>query len=404
MDGEGVLNFIATPPQVGEPAPFFTAATDSNDRYSLEVAAGRWIVLMAFGTLAEPAAARAFTEVVARRALFNDRDAAFFGVSVDPADRLQRGLANSEPGLRFFWDFDCRVSRLYGVADAQHLRPSLFLIDPAFRIAMAEPIESAGAVLDRLEAALKAAPGEAETQVAPVLTLPRILEPEVCAALIACYRAGDPSASGFAKDVDGYTIQQVDPFLKRRTDVTIEDEALIEDLRLRLETRLFPMVKRAFGWQAKHIERYLICRYGAEDRGFFSRHRDDVTAGSAHRKFAVSINLNEDFEGGDLRFPEFGPRTYRPPMGGATVFGCNLLHEATPVTRGERFVYVPFLYDAEGARIRRANLARVAIGAQENRHMRRARAVERPKPAGLRASAPGSGSSDGLPPAPQDRA
>lgn len=372
MDGVGVPNRAAAPPQVGEPAPFFTAATDNNDRYSLEVAAGRWIVLMAFGTLAEPASARAFTEIVARRNLFNDFDAAFFGISVDPADRLQRGLANSEPGLRFFWDFDCRVSRLYGVADAEHLRPTVFLIDPSFRIAMAEPVESTGAVLDRLTAALMDAPREVEQQVAPVLTLPRILEPELCAALIEHYRAGDQTQSGFAKDVDGRTVLEVDPFFKRRTDVTIEDEALVDELRQRLENRLFPMLKRAFGWQAKYIERYLICRYGAEDQGFFSRHRDDVTVGTAHRKFAVSLNLNDDFEGGDLRFPEFGPRTYRPPVGGATVFGCNLLHEATPVTRGERFVFVPFLYDEEGARTRRANLARVALGPQENRRTRRA--------------------------------
>jgi hypothetical protein len=42
------------------------------------------------------------------------------------------------------------------------------------------------------------------------------------------------------------------------------------------------------------------------------------------------------------------------------------------VTRGERFVFVPFLYDEEGARIRRANLSRVAMGPQENRRTRRA--------------------------------
>ena len=48
------------------------------------------------------------------------------------------------------------------------------------------------------------------------------------------------------------------------------------------------------------------------------------------------------------------------------MFACGLLHEATPVTKGERFVFVPFLYDAEGARLRRKNLAKVAIdnGAQ----------------------------------------
>ena len=37
------------------------------------------------------------------------------------------------------------------------------------------------------------------------------------------------------------------------------------------------------------------------------------------------------------------------------VFSCSLLHEATPVTRGERYGFLPFLYDDEGARIREEN-------------------------------------------------
>lgn len=37
------------------------------------------------------------------------------------------------------------------------------------------------------------------------------------------------------------------------------------------------------------------------------------------------------------------------------VFSCSLLHEATPVTRGERFAFLPFLYDDEGAKLRAAN-------------------------------------------------
>jgi peroxiredoxin/predicted 2-oxoglutarate/Fe(II)-dependent dioxygenase YbiX len=349
-------------PDVGEPAPFFTAATENVDRYAIDVVAGRWIVLMMFGTLSAAVSRQALTTAMTKRALLNDWDAAFFGVSSDPADRTLRGLANSEPGVRFFWDLDCAISRLYGVADAHYnLVPAIFLIDPGFRIAMAEPIERTAAVMERLEGELRDAPALADSPVAPVLTLPRILEPELCTALVAYFRLGCPNASGVASDVDGSTVDRVNSMLKRRSDVTIEDEGLISAVRTRLETRLFPMIKRAFGWQATHIERYLICRYAAEDLGFFSQHRDDATAGTAHRKFAVSLNLNaEDYEGGDLRFPEFGPRIYRPPTGGATVFCCSLLHEATPVTKGERFVVVPFLYDDEGARLRHANLSRVA--------------------------------------------
>ena len=77
----------------------------------------------------------------------------------------------------------------------------------------------------------------------------------------------------------------------------------------------------------------------------------------AHRRFAVSVNLNTgEFEGGNLCFPEFGRATYCPPVGGAIVFSCSLLHEATPVTSGQRFVFLPFLYDEEAAKIRQENL------------------------------------------------
>jgi hypothetical protein len=48
----------------------------------------------------------------------------------------------------------------------------------------------------------------------------------------------------------------------------------------------------------------------------------------------VTINLNaEEYDGGDLRLPEFGRQAYRAPTGGAVVFSCSLLHEALPVTR-----------------------------------------------------------------------
>ena len=69
----------------------------------------------------------------------------------------------------------------------------------------------------------------------------------------------------------------------------------------------------------------------------------------------MTINLNGDFDGGELRFPEFGTRTYRAPPGGAVVFGCGLLHEATPVTRGRRYAFLPFLYDDAAAAQREAN-------------------------------------------------
>tara|TARA_B100000408_G_scaffold123993_1_gene105073 strand:- start:348 stop:731 length:384 start_codon:yes stop_codon:yes gene_type:complete len=119
-------------------------------------------------------------------------------------------------------------------------------------------------------------------------------------------------------------------------------------------------MERAFQFRATRIERYLVACYEA-GAGHFRPHRDNTTHGTAHRRFAVTINLNAgEYDGGDLRFPEFGQRTYRAPTGGAVVFSCSLLHEATPVTSGRRDAFLPFLYDEAARKVRDANLDKLA--------------------------------------------
>ena len=59
----------------------------------------------------------------------------------------------------------------------------------------------------------------------------------------------------------------------------------------------------------------------------------------------MSVNLNtEEYEGGHLVFPEYGNDGYRPATGEALVFCCSLLHEARPVSKGNRYVQLAFLY------------------------------------------------------------
>jgi peroxiredoxin/predicted 2-oxoglutarate/Fe(II)-dependent dioxygenase YbiX len=341
-------------PRFGELAPAFIAATDANPQFQSLSLGGQWVVLMFFSTLSQPRSREAMSQVLARRALFDDARALFFGVSTDPADRDQRGLKASLPGVRYFWDFDQAVSRLHGLVSETGFKPLVFLIDPGRRIAAAAPITHVERLLDQLEAELRAQESEYG---APVLTAPRVLEPAFCEALIELYeRAGGGSESGFMREVNGLTVPVNDHGLKRRRDLHIpEDDPLHAGLRSRLASRLLPQIQNAFFWRATRIERYIVARYAADEQGFFAPHRDNTTSGTAHRRFAVTINLNDDFDGGELRFPEFGRRTYRPPLGGATVFSCTLLHEATPVTRGVRFATLPFLYDDAGAAIREAN-------------------------------------------------
>jgi predicted 2-oxoglutarate/Fe(II)-dependent dioxygenase YbiX len=147
-------------------------------------------------------------------------------------------------------------------------------------------------------------------------------------------------------DVGGRTTLRTDHAVKRRLDFPIEDPAVRAAVRERLERRLFPAIQRAFQFTATRLERYLVSCYDAATGGHFQAHRDDTARGTAHRRFAVTLNLNHGaYEGGELRFPEFGSRTYAAPTGGAIVFSCALMHEATVVRAGRRYAFLPFLYD-----------------------------------------------------------
>ena len=64
----------------------------------------------------------------------------------------------------------------------------------------------------------------------------------------------------------------------------------------------------------------------------------------------MSLNLNDDYSGGELRFTEFGDDRYRPAAGDAVIFSCAHLHEVIPVTRGKRFALLTFLYDETARR------------------------------------------------------
>ncbi len=354
----------------GDWAPMFRARTAANAQYAFHTVAGRYVILSFLGSLGEPAMAQAAAHVRERhRAWLDDEHASFFAVSADPADESEHRLADALPGIRVFWDFDGAVSRLYGRvgegAAGKTLRyaPQTFVLDPMLRVLAAIPIDAAhDARLDAVIAGLPAVPAHAGVALtAPVLMLPRIFEVDFCRRLIALYETDGGHVSGFMRDVEGQTRLLHDPRHKKRRDFVVEDEATQQQIRARLTRRLVPGLANAFQFAATRVERYLVACYEEADRGFFGRHRDNTTKGTAHRRFAVTINLNaEDHDGGELVFPEFGPKTYKPPTGGAVVFSCSLLHEARPVTRGRRFAFLPFLYDNAAAQIRAQNRQFVA--------------------------------------------
>ena len=353
--------------QPGDSAPGFVQRSIANPRYAFESTAGRYLVLCFYGSAGDAHAQAAVKAARERPDLFDDSMASFFGVSIDPEDEAEKRVVNQMPGYRHFWDFDLLVSKLYGVIP-RDVQPVLgefplsrqwVIIDPTMRVIDVIPfrdnygdLTEVFAILDRLPPPACFAGPEL---MAPILYLPRVFEPELCQHLIGLYEAQGGQESGFMREVGGRTVGITDPKFKRRKDHYLSDRELIEALQKRFIRRVMPEITKVHQFKVTRMERYVVSCYEAEDGGHFSAHRDNTTKGTAHRRFAVSVNLNDDFDGGEVNFPEYGPRSFKAPPGGAVVFSCSLLHRVSKVTRGRRFAFLPFLYDDAAARIRKEN-------------------------------------------------
>ncbi len=238
------------------------------------------------------------------------------------------------------------------------------VISPRGRLAFASAAE------DALEAALATLP-EASPPAplrrggAPVLLIPDILEPDFIHALLDHWDKGEKAADRVASASDHAGVGMV-AGIKRRADVFLDDRALYEGFHRRIERRVLPELWRAFRFRAASFEAPRIGCYDAAVAGAFGAHRDNRTPFTAHRRFAMSLNLNTGaYDGGRLRFGEFGPEEYEPEAGGAAVFCCDMLHEALPVTAGRRFAIFTFFTDAEGAQQERRLMAEAAARGQK---------------------------------------
>ena len=348
---------------VGDPAPLFALPTHSTHPFQFGAAAGRLVILSFIGEGRRGALAGLHSELRRLRSAFDDEHFCFFGVSMDAADFAPGGLIEELPGIRWFHDVDGAVSRLYGAIHSEGgqpgtYRPFSLLLDQRLRVLARIPLSSDStaphlarllAVGHSLPSPLAAAPAQSQ---APALLVPRVFEPGFCDQLVRYYEEKGSEDSGFMRDQGGKTVGVYDYGTKRRRDCTVEDETLRQQCMVRIHRRLVPEIKRAFQFDATRMERYIVACYEGQHGGHFKAHRDNTTISTSHRRFAVSLNLNGDYEGGEIWFPEYGRQLFRPAPGEAIVFSCSMLHEATPVRSGTRYVFLPFLYDDAAAVLR----------------------------------------------------
>jgi hypothetical protein len=181
----------------------------------------------------------------------------------------------------------------------------------------------------------------------PVLLTPGVFSRDDCARLINTFETQGQVfvPPGPAMDYKGgadYKMRIPEHMREDRIDHFFFEKSTLALLGNRLN-RVLPEIVKAFHYRVTKYEALRMACYQGKRGGYSHGHRDNVPP-YLYRRFAMSINLNtEDFEGGELRFPEFGDQRYRPESGTAIVFSSSLLHEAMHVTAGRRFVFLAFL-------------------------------------------------------------
>jgi predicted 2-oxoglutarate/Fe(II)-dependent dioxygenase YbiX len=260
-------------------------------------------------------------------------------------------LAGHDLRFPLLQDPDGRAAGAYRTGGA----PTAFLLDPNLRVRATLPFADGARVaadVAKLVAELvwdDRRPREITTQ-APLLVVPDVLDPERCAELIAVWEQQGHSQTGVETARGGGRAEQLNVQLKRRRDHVVQDPQRSRELASRIGRRVLPELSKAFAYRASRFEGFKIACYQASDGGFFSAHRDNLSPATAHRRFALTLNLNDGYQGGQLRFPEYGPERYRPAAGAGLLFSCSHLHEVLAVTAGRRFVLLSFLFGEQAPR------------------------------------------------------
>jgi peroxiredoxin len=344
---------------LGDPVPWFSAPLVGEGAFNLQVAAGRWIVLAFLGSPANPRVQEELTALLQEAKLFHEDRIVFYGVLTAPPREIAHYTALNTSAISFIADYDGAVSRAFGAAEM----PRTVVLDPMLRAITDIPWDYAAGHAQSVRSVLQSLPPVDDAAgvplYAPVLVVPRVLDFQLCDFLVDFYEKLGGQDSGFLLDSAGKTATVVDYRLKRRNDLSVVHPDVREAIRSQIVRRLLPPIERFFQFSATRMDRYIVACYDAALGGHFHRHRDNVNAGAQHRRFAVTINLNHDYDGCDLTFPEFGSRSYRAPHGGAVVFSCGALHQVTPVTRGQRYAFLAFLYGEADAALREKNNANI---------------------------------------------
>lgn len=344
-------------PKTGDRMPMFILPDQDGQPRALDLYAGQPVALFFIPAQNEEYVQRFFAQMKTREKDSPQKLWQLFVLDAEPV-KLQEIRKKYDVPHALWADAQRSLLRSFALVNAQNeTRPAALLLDARLRVVQAwADVNPASLVNQTVAAAEELLATQAETKPclasahAPVLMIPGVLTPELRQRCLESFRTGrtfDGTVGAGGGGQKGYR-----PNAKLRTDHVIEGE-LLEMLDAQMARVVFPEIMRAFGYDISFRERYKVGRYSAEKEGFFAGHRDNFEPGLGYRRLAMSLALNDDYEGGGLRFSEYGNDLYKPDAGDAIVFSSALMHEVEKVRKGDRYVLVGHFFCKEDEAYRR---------------------------------------------------
>ena len=287
---------------------------------------GRYGVIAILGSADNPAALDALQALEGRRRFVDSGKAAFFAAVPEPASAVE--LAKQFPSMRFLDQADDWVRAFDARPDGCWV-----IVNPMLRIIDVAALSNRERILGLLEHLPAPRRAFVTSPPAPFLLLSGVFEPDLCRLLIDVFEREGGRAG---------TIQ----------DMELSDPRLLANIRARIGRRVCPEIKKAFQFVVSRAGSERVARDDVDTGEHCRHHRGDVGASAAHHRFVLSIPLNDDFDGGEISFPEYSPQGYKVASGTSVAFSASILHGLAPVTRGRRYAFLTFLFDEAAERLR----------------------------------------------------
>jgi PKHD-type hydroxylase len=116
----------------------------------------------------------------------------------------------------------------------------------------------------------------------------------------------------------------------------------------RLTSHILMVNDKWYNFDLEKIERLQFTYYNSEEQGCYKAHVDPMIWEMPHNRklsFVMQLSDPSEYEGGELKL-HLGniPDTVEKRKGLAVFFPSYLLHEVTPVTKGERYSLVAWVH------------------------------------------------------------